>query len=65
MESSASASRLEVIKRSMDALNDAITTLCEAGMFEEANILLASLQDLKKSLQRIKIAEDGNVVMVH
>jgi hypothetical protein len=58
-------SRVDEIKHSMDDLQKAITMLCEAGMVEEADILLDALLDLKKSLSRIKICDDGNVVMVH
>lgn len=57
--------RMEEIKHSMDDLQGAITMLCEAGMIEEASILLRSLQELKKTLSRIKVCDDGNVVMVH
>lgn len=61
----AKKSRVEEIKHSMDDLQSAITMLCEAGMIKEANILLEALQGLKISLSRIKVDDDGNVVMVH
>lgn len=58
-------SRVEEIKRSMDELLATITTLHEAGMEVEANILLTALQELRDSLSRIKVSDDGTVVMVH
>ena len=58
-------SRVEEIKRSMDELLAAITNLHEAGMEAEANIILTALQGLRDSLRRIKVSDDGTVVMVH
>jgi hypothetical protein len=65
MKNMETGSRVDEIRRSMDDLLTAITSLCDAGMTDEANILLAALGDLKKSLNRIKISDEGNVVMVH
>ncbi|MBH8614450.1 MULTISPECIES: hypothetical protein [Pseudomonas] len=62
---SANKSQVEEIKRSMDDLLSAITMLCEAGMVEEANILLGALQELKKLVNCIKVCDDGGVLMVH
>ncbi|MHA6140975.1 hypothetical protein ACX3YC_26730 [Pseudomonas mohnii] len=62
---SANKSQVEEIKRSMDDLLSAITMLCEAGMVEEANILLGALQELKKLVNSIKVCDDGGVLMVH
>ena len=58
-------SRVEEIKRSMDELLAAITSLHEAGMDVEANIIFTALQELRDSLRRIKVSDDGTVVMVH
>ncbi|MFJ2689208.1 hypothetical protein [Pseudomonas sp. NPDC087336] len=49
----------------MDDLLGAITMLCEAGMVEEANILLGALQELKKLMSCIKVCDDGEVLMIH
>ncbi|SEM50810.1 hypothetical protein SAMN04487857_102354 [Pseudomonas sp. ok272] len=49
----------------MDNLQDAIQKLCEAGMIEEANVLLGALKNLKQSLNRLKVCNDGKIVMVH
>lgn len=56
---------MEDIKHSMDDLLSAITMLCEAGMVEEANILLGALQELKKLVNCIKVCDDGDVLVVH
>lgn len=58
-------SRIEEIKRSMDELLAAITSLHEAGMDVEANIIFTALQELRDSLRRIRVSDDGTVVMVH
>lgn len=62
---SVNKSRVEDIKHSMDDLLSAITMLCEAGMVEEANILLGALQELKKLVNCIKVCDDGDVLMAH
>lgn len=65
MNNPAASSRIDEVKQSMEDLQSAITKLCDAGMAEEANVLLEALNELRQSLSRLRVCDDGNIVMIH
>lgn len=53
------------ISQPMEALQQTVALLLEQGRQEEANALQQALQELKKSLARVRMSEEGCVSTVH
>ncbi|MES2869668.1 MAG: hypothetical protein V4749_08870 [Pseudomonadota bacterium] len=53
------------IKHSVAKLEETFRTLASQGQHEEAQALEASLKELKASLSRIRVCDEGKVRIVH